>query len=261
MDDPAAHHPTRAVRAGSQAPHRRPKPEPETVVTQDANLDYNTPAGAEAYKHLMEAELMRQQAAEAKAKARVARVSARKAEHEERARLADSERNHVTHFETAVRDTEYLRAKLDTWHRLDETADWTIIMNSPGGSVIDGMALFDHLVAHSIRGGGTHHITIKVRGMAASMGGILLQAADHRVCGPESYVLIHKISTMTGGSLDDIEDEVKLLKLMTERVENIFVSRSKGKLSKSMLRRNWNRRDWWLDSRSASRLGVVDEIG
>ncbi len=134
-------------------------------------------------------------------------------------------------------------------------------MNSPGGSVIDGMALYDHIVAHSKRGGGTHEITIIVRGFAASMGGILLQAADKRVCGPEAYVLIHKISTMTGGSLDDIEDEVKLLKLMTSRVEDIFCSRSGGKLSKTILRRNWTRRDWWLDSTSAKRLGVVDAIG
>lgn len=216
---------------------------------------------AEAEKFKAEKHLLEMQAHEAEAKARAAWLTTEKLEREARNVQAQNERNHVYHFETAVRDTQKVRETLDQWHRLDPNADWTLVMNSPGGSVIDGMALFDHLVAHSKRGGGTHHITIIVRGFAASMGGILLQAADHRICGPEAYVLIHKISTMTGGSLDDIEDEVKLLRLMTSRVEDIFCKRSGGKLSKTMLRRNWTRKDWWLDSSSAKRLGVVDAIG
>lgn len=208
-----------------------------------------------------EAALFEAQAREAEAKARAAELNTAKLERDALSSAAQNDRNHVYHFETAVRDTQKVRETLDQWHRLDRDADWTLVMNSPGGSVIDGMALFDHLVSHSKRAGGTHHITIVVRGFAASMGGILLQAADERVCGPEAYVLIHKISTMTGGSLDDIEDEVKLLKMMTTRVEDIFVKRSKGKLSKTMLRRNWSRRDWWLDSQTAKRLGIVDRVG
>lgn len=219
------------------------------------------PTTAEDLKHLAEAELFQAQAREAEAKARVAELSAEKQEREARNVAAQNDRNHVYHFETAVRDTQKVRETLDQWHRLDPTADWTLVMNSPGGSVFGGMALFDHLVAHSKRGGGTHHITIVTRGMAASMGGILLQAADHRVCGPESYILVHKVSTMTGGSLDDIEDEVEFLKMMTCRVEDIFVKRSGGKLTKATLRRRWSRRDWWAGSDEALKFGLVDHIG
>lgn len=223
---------------------------------------------AEDIRHLAEAELFQAQAKHAKAAAREANAKAHTAELEaaekrrsHAAQAAANERNHVLHFETSVRDTQTVRERLDAWHRQDPEAAWTIVMNSPGGSVIDGMALFDHIAAHSKRGGGTHHITIIVRGYAASMGGIILQAADTRVCGPESYILIHKISSGVGGSLDAIEDEVKLLKLMTKRVENIFVARSKGKLPKAELRRSWDRKDWWLDSKTALQLGVVDKIG
>jgi Vilmaviridae head maturation protease len=219
------------------------------------------PKTARDLAHLAQAELYQAQAREADAKARTAEMAAAKAEHEAERVSATNAENWVYHFETAVRDTQKVREALDTWHRLDPDADWTLVMNSPGGSVIDGMALYDQIVSHSKRGGGTHKITIVVRGYAASMGGILLQAADHRVCGPEAYVLIHKISTVTGGSLDEIEDEVKLLKMMTTRVEDIFVKRSKGKLSKTTLRRNWSRRDWWLDSTTSKRLGIVDAIG
>lgn len=216
---------------------------------------------AEDYRNIAEAELFQQQAREAKAKAKTAELALAAKKRDEKLLLASNDRNHVLHFEHSVRDTQLIREKLDAWHRQDKDADWTIVMNSPGGSVIDGMALFDQLTAHSKRGGGTHELTIVVRGMAASMGGILLQAADVRVCGPEAYILIHKVSTMTGGSLDDIEDEVAFLKMMTSRVENLFVNRSGGKLSKRMLRQKWARKDWWLSSADALKFGVVDSIG
>lgn len=216
---------------------------------------------AEDFKHVAEAELFRAQAREAKAKARTAELALAESKRKEKIAAAGNDRNYVLHFEHAVRDTQPVREKLDAWHRLDDRADWTIVMNSPGGSVFDGMALYDQIERYSLRGGGTHRITILVRGMAASMGGILLQAADERVCGAEAYILIHKVSTMTGGSLDDIEDEVAFLKLMTARVEDIFVKRSGGKLSKAVLRRKWARKDWWLSSSDALKLGVIDSVG
>lgn len=223
--------------------------------------DDREPLNAEQYRDFNEGEHFIALARKEQALAAAAEIDLEKKQREHDSDAASNVRNWVLHFETPVRDTKSVREQLDQWHRLDADAPWTIIMNSPGGSVIDGMALFDHLVAHSIRGGGTHHITIVVRGMAASMGGIVLQAADKRVCGPEALVLIHKISSMVGGSLDELEDEVRLLKMMNERVERIFINRSAGNLKLATLRRNWSRRDWWLDSETALKLGVVDAVG
>jgi ATP-dependent Clp endopeptidase proteolytic subunit ClpP len=216
---------------------------------------------AEDAMNMAKAEMYAAQAREADAKARSAELTVAKMEHEAEKQAASNAENWVLHFEHSVRDTQPVREKLDTWHRLDPEAPWTIVMNSPGGSVIDGMALFDHLAAHSLRGGGTHHLTIICRGYAASMAGILAQAADDRVCGPESYLMLHKVSTITGGSLDDIEDEVEFLKMITTRVEDIFVNRSGGKLTRATLRRKWARRDWWVSSQDALKYGLVDRIG
>jgi ATP-dependent protease ClpP protease subunit len=216
---------------------------------------------AEAAKFDAETRLLDMQAHEAEAKARAAWLNTEKLEREARNVQAQNDRNHVYHFETAVRDTQKVRETLDQWHRLNPDSDWTLVMNSPGGSVIDGMALFDHLVAYSKRGGGTHKVTIIVRGYAASMGGILAQAADERVVGPESYLMLHKISTITGGSLDDIEDEVQFLKMIQSRVEDVFINRSGGKLSRATLRRRWARRDWWVSSSDAIKHGLADRIG
>ena len=58
--------------------------------------------------------------------------------------------------------------------------------------------------------------------------------------------------------MDIIEDEVKFVKRMEERILDIFTSRSK--LSRNKIKRNWDRKDWWISAEEAITLGLVDEI-
>lgn len=150
---------------------------------------------------------------------------------------------------------------MNAWHRLHPKSSWTITLNSPGGSVIDGMHLFDQITSYSKRGKGSHHITIIVRGYAASMAGILLQSADKRVIGPESYLMIHEVSSFAQGKIGELKDEIKFLERISSRVADIFVERSKGKITMENFEKGWNRTDWWLDSTEAKKLGFVDAIG
>lgn len=143
------------------------------------------------------------------------------------------------------------------YSRLFPGGDITLIFNSPGGSVFDGMALFDFL--QDMRAAG-HHVTTKTQGMAASMAGILLQAGDTRVMGAEAYVLIHEISTLAYGKSSDIEDEVEFIKKIQKRVIDIFVKRSGGKLTARKVQQEWKRKDWWLSSKECLELGLVDEV-
>lgn len=150
---------------------------------------------------------------------------------------------------------------LNAWDRLYPESSWDITMNSPGGSVIDGMHLFDALTAFSRRRGGTHHITMTVRGYAASMGAILLQAVDRRVIGPESYLLVHEISAGASGKIGELKDDIKWYDKICDRVANLFVERSGGKITAQKFKDNWERKDWWLDSEESLELGFVDAIG
>lgn len=72
-------------------------------------------------------------------------------------------------------------------HILDQTPDKpiTIIMNNPGGDEYHGLAIIDAIKACQ------NHVTIKVFGMAMSMGSIILQAADTRIMAPNARVMIH----------------------------------------------------------------------
>lgn len=155
---------------------------------------------------------------------------------------------------------------MGAWDRRDPESAWTITMNSPGGSVTDGMHLFDEIACYSQRGGGGHHITIKIRGYAASMGGILVQAADRRLIGPEAYMLIHEVSAGTGGKVGDIKDDLKWYEKVCDRIADIFVSRScemlgDGAISKEKFQESWQRSDWWLASDEVLQYGFADAIG
>jgi ATP-dependent Clp endopeptidase proteolytic subunit ClpP len=150
--------------------------------------------------------------------------------------------------------------QLMLWDRLDPTCDIDIIFNSPGGSVIHGMALFDQIVSLSKRGGGKHKVTIGTMGLAASMAGILLQAGDHRWMGKQSYLMIHEISAGTGGKIGEMADDIKFYEAVCARVVDIFVERSGKKISRKDFVKNWERIDWWILSDEAKQLGFVDEV-
>ena len=170
---------------------------------------------------------------------------------------ASDERNFVYRFVDSVRESSVQKcvSTLESWSRRAPGQDFTIVMDSPGGSVIDGFHLVDTLEDLKAKG---HSITIDVRGMAASMGGIILQAADRRVMSKRAFILIHEISSLAHGSASDIEDELKFIKRLQEKSLDLLASRSS--MSSAQIARKWKRRDWWLDADESLKLGFVDEV-
>ncbi len=190
--------------------------------------------------------------------------------HKRACELSRDEYHHVYHFKTAVSglSVEECIKQVRIWVRMDadkpaeEKSPIEIWFNSPGGSVIDGMALFDYI--QQVRALG-HYVTTGAMGYAASMAGILLQAGDKRVMGRESYVLIHEIAAGTAGKIGDIEDTVEFLKKIENRVLAIFAERSKASgcekpLTKAQIALRWRRKDWWLTSEECLKHGFVDEV-
>ena len=90
------------------------------------------------------------------------------------------------------------------------------------------------------------------------MAGILLQAGDKRWIGHQSWILIHRASFGAIGKSFEIEDEVELIKRIEERIINIFTTRSN--LTSLKIKRNWDRKDWWINADEALEMGLVDEI-
>lgn len=144
---------------------------------------------------------------------------------------------------------------LARWRRLNKEPI-TIRFTSPGGSVLDGLALFDYI--QTLRADKIH-ITTAALGMAASMACILLQAGDKRVMGDNAYILIHEVSSGSIGKVSEMEDETKFAKRLNQRLYDILARRSKVKRRTIEIRAK--RRDWWLNPDDALKLGLCDEVG
>jgi len=168
---------------------------------------------------------------------------------------ADESRIYTLYSSIDQHTVEKAIGTLSKWSRRDPESDITIVLNSPGGSVFDGLALYDFLRDLSGRG---HDIHIHAMGMAASMGGVLLQAGDTRTMSPNAFMLIHEVSCIGIGSLTAIEDEVKFLKELQGRCVNILTDRSR--LTRQKIHSNWKRKDWWIPSEECIKLGLVDEV-
>jgi ATP-dependent Clp endopeptidase proteolytic subunit ClpP len=146
-------------------------------------------------------------------------------------------------------------ATLTSWSSKAPGAPLTIIFNSPGGAVHDGLALFDFLRHLRFTG---HHLTTIALGRAASMGAVLLQAGDRRVIGSNAFVMLHEVSNGASGKVSEIDDSVELSKRLQKRLLTILADRST--LTVQQIQRKWTRRDWWLDADEAVGLGFADEM-
>jgi ATP-dependent Clp endopeptidase proteolytic subunit ClpP len=220
-----------------------------TIAKLNAEADQAQAAAAQAHAEA------RKTQAEATANEIAAEAAVVAWEHEQ----AKDEYNHRYRFCSVVSESAVNAciSRLTRWHRLSPGCDIEIIFSSPGGSIIDGFALYDYIRYLSNEG---HHITTGTLGEAASMAGILLQAGDHRWAGREAWVLIHRAAFGEVGKTYEIDDRVKWVKRIETRIINIFVAKSGGLLTAQKIRKNWERTDWWLDSDECLELGVVDEV-
>jgi len=145
---------------------------------------------------------------------------------------------------------------LDTWSRKSPGEPIKIVLNSPGGAVFPGLALFDFL--QDIKGRG-HQLTVKTIGYAASMGGVLLQAGDERIMSPNSFLMIHEISFgMLGVKLQEAEDEVAFARRLWHKLVHILAERSV--YTHAQILRKSKPKDWWIEADEALKAGFIDRI-
>jgi ATP-dependent Clp protease protease subunit len=141
------------------------------------------------------------------------------------------------------------------WVRQEPGCDIEIQLNTSGGSIFAGFALIDFIRDLRNRG---HKVTAVVYGYAASMGAVILQAADHRVIGENAFLLIHEGSLFTAGDWGKVQDEMELFKKLQKKILTLLVTRSK--LGETKIKNSWKRQDWWLTAEESLAAGFVDEV-
>lgn len=135
----------------------------------------------------------------------------------------------------------------------DPDKDIFLYINSPGGSVTAGMAIYDTM----------QYIKCDVSticiGMAASMGAFLLAAGTRgkRKVLPNSEIMIHQPLGGTQGQVTDIEIHAKRYLAIKDKMNKILSERTGQKLEKI---KHDVERDYFMTAEEALEYGIVDEI-
>lgn len=135
----------------------------------------------------------------------------------------------------------------------DATKPITLYINSPGGSIVDGMAIYD-----TIRRS-TAPVHCVVAGMAASMGAVILSGCKkgERAILPHGEVLLHQPLGGARGQATDIEISANRILKMKKTLLQILADNSGHPFEK--LEEDCDR-DYWLDAEEALAYGMVDKI-
>ena len=131
----------------------------------------------------------------------------------------------------------------------------SMYINSPGGSVYDGLAVYD--VMQYIK----CPVHTYVTGMAASMGSFIAQSgeAGHRYLLPRAITMIHQPSSGMRGKISDMEiDLIEGLRIKKEMTELYVKHNSKGVTYEQFVQ--YMDRDKWLTAPQAVELGLADHI-
>ena len=150
---------------------------------------------------------------------------------------------------------------LVNWSRNNPKKPIRINVNSQGGIILDSLFLFDTLGYLRTLG---HHITIAVYGRSASCASWFLQAADLRIIGANSWLLIHEVASEVKGTRTAIRAELERVDQLQAQTNAILCSRTKnvvnGLTCEKIERNIAGGRDWWLNALQSKAEGLVDEI-
>lgn len=135
----------------------------------------------------------------------------------------------------------------------DPKKDIHIYINSPGGSVTAGLAIYDTMQFL------TCDVNTYCIGICASMGSVLLTAGTEgkRFALPNSHVMIHQVSGGAQGTASDVERTVEFMYSLKSRLNGILAKHS-GKTAKQI--ETASDRDNYMSAQEAVDFGLVDKV-
>lgn len=134
--------------------------------------------------------------------------------------------------------------------------EFTLEINSPGGSVFAGFEMYSVLRRASRDG---VRIRAEVQSLAGSAASVAMVGADTVACSPVAQVMIHLPLTVTEGNQNVHRESVQMLESITESIIAGYERKVGNKTSPAALRRMMDR-ETFLSARAALDAGLIDEI-
>jgi ATP-dependent Clp protease protease subunit len=131
--------------------------------------------------------------------------------------------------------------------------DITIYINSPGGSVYDGMAVIDTINFIN------NDVSMIGIGMAASMGATLLSSGTKgkRYALPHTRIMIHSVSSACEGRFSDFENNYKEFKRTQDEMMSLLSENTGQSIEKLD---ELCKMDYWMTAADAKEFGIIDEV-
>jgi len=146
-----------------------------------------------------------------------------------------------------------IQAQLLFLESTDPKRDIQMFINSPGGSVIAGLGMYDTMQYVS------PDVSTICTGLAASMGAVLLSSGTKgkRSCLKHSRVMIHQPSGGMQGQFSDMEISYNLIRQLKTELYDILAQNT-GQTAKTIEKDS--DRDNWMSAKTAKNYGLVDEV-
>lgn len=129
--------------------------------------------------------------------------------------------------------------------------DLSLHLNSPGGDVFDGFAIFQALKAR------TGKTTVVVDGLAASIASVIAMGADEVVMAPKATLMIHDGWTMSVGNAADMRKTADLLDKTSDNIASVYADKAGGTVE---FWRERMREETWYSADEALAAGLIDQV-
>ena len=145
---------------------------------------------------------------------------------------------------------------LRDFERDDSDKPVTLILNTPGGSVADGLVLCNIIDNY------TKPLEIYIYGYSCSMGTIILCSGNKnpnvtKYCHPFSFSLLHAGETIVGGDTNAVDDIIDFNRGLNNKIKEYIIANTNITEQEYDLH---NRKQWYLSAEEMKRLGLIDVI-
>ena len=151
-------------------------------------------------------------------------------------------------------EVQYYLTRILTYLAEDSKKPIHIILNTPGGLVADGLAIYDLLTTVGRRA----PINIVATGQCMSMGAIILQAASKRLATANCALGLHELSAENVGTYSSTEDRQKEIRRTQGTLNGIITARTG--MTKKKLQSLIARRDRVFNPNEALELNLIDGV-
>lgn len=127
----------------------------------------------------------------------------------------------------------------------------TVRINTPGGDVFDGLAIYNSLKDHAAK------IHVKVDGVAASIGSVIAMAGSTITMGESAFLMVHNPWALVIGNAKDMRDMAATLDKIGDSLAGVYATRNGVTVEQA---KSWMNEETWLTAVEAVEAGLADAV-